>query len=320
MSCGTDIYCFADSGARVGSGHIFRTYPVLQALLQADVTGCMMTPVRRRKISEMQLSHTFPANAKVFSRAILEERPCAVVLDSYRQRKLLIASARQNPVLLFDDHYAPPPGASLIVNASPSATCGRYSNCPGALLGPKYASLHGAFAAARAHMRIRKKSGRIFVALGGNDTGGNLASVVRLLLKAVPVAELIVCGAPGSAIPANSRVVRREWLNQAEVAELMASSDLAVLAGGQMLVQAACLGLPAVAIPQSSHQALHAADWKNLGSVIVADTPADAAEAARRISLADRARMSVAGRKVVDGKGATRIARSLISLRHGIRK
>jgi len=280
----------------------------------------MMTPLGMRKLLELQLSHTSSASANVFSKAILGRSTCALVLDSYRQRELLIASARQNPVLLFDDHYAPPPGASLVVNASPSATRRRYPSCPGALLGPKYASLHSAFAAARTRMRIREKTGRILVALGGNDTVGNLAAVVALLLKAVPAAELIVCGAPGSAVRASPRVVRREWLNQAELAEVMASCDLAVLAGGQMLVQAACLGLPAVAIPQSSHQALHAADWKTFGSAIVADTLAAAAEAACRISLADRARMSAAGRKAVDGKGATRIARQLILLSHGMGK
>jgi len=265
----------------------------------------------------MHLEGTLPASAKAFAGAVSAVRAGSVVIDTYRQKRLLLAAAKGKPTLVFDDHYKPPMGSSIVVNASPSATRDRYKIPSKLLLGPGYASLHSAFSRSRRRFQVRAKIQRILVALGGNDTAGKLPAVVRAVRKLFPSAELSVCGAPAANIPDHPLIVRNAWLSQQDMANLMGSCDLGVLAGGQMLVQAACIGLPALALPQTPNQALHAASWETIGSVVVAQTPARLTSAAGTLSLAVRRRMSEAGRNVVDGKGAGRIAKQLLQLTDG---
>lgn len=317
MSWFTEIFCFADAGIRVGSGHIFRLYPVVEALARTKIPVEMITPVHRTKLVGMGLRNVRSGNAAVFAQVLGEKQRCTIIVDSYRQRKILSAQAGANPIVLFDDHYAPPQEVALVINAAPSATPESYRSDLCTLLGPKYASVHSAFCGARRQFQVREKICKIMVALGGNDTGSLLPALTCKLLGQFSTAELVVCGAPGADIPKHSRVVRREWVSQAEMGPLMASCDLAVFAGGQMLVQAACIGLPTIAMPQSSNQALHAAAWENLGSALVAETLADLSAAAKHLVFSSRRKMSEAGRATVDGKGAKRIARELILLGNG---
>lgn len=242
----------------------------------------------------------------------------AVLLDSYRQKDELIASVAGCPVAMFDDHYRVPTGISLVINASPAAKVDRYKHAPLTLLGPVYASLNAAFRNARGNFRVREKVGKVMVALGGNDTEGQLPFVTEALLENLDGAVLAVCGAPEAKIAENSRVIRQPWLGQETIAELMSDCDLAVLAGGQMLVQAACVGLPAIAWPQTQNQAAHARSWEEMGSTIVVDELAALPAAVANISAVEhRSQMSQSGQRVVDGLGAGRIADKLLELVHG---
>ncbi len=311
MSCGADILCFADAGARVGSGHIFRVYPVVEALVQKGIFAQMVTPLREEDLASMGLGNTLSGSSGDFLRLAGECRRRAILWDSYRDRGDLVLAARGSDGVVFDDRCDPPPEV-LVINASPSARSQDYPKNNRLLLGPEYSSLHPAFAAARENFCVRKGMGRIFVALGGNDTEGKLPEVVRRLLDVFPSAELVVCGAPDAIIPDDRRVVRREWLTQNQIAGVMASCDLGVLAGGQMLVQAACVGLPVLALPQTENQRRHAEAWRDLGTLIVARDPDDLGLLEQEFSLRNRQGMSEAGRKQVDGRGAERIAGRLL--------
>ena len=275
----------------------------------------MTTALRAGELRAMELEATIAGSASQFATKLANQPPGAVLLDSYRNRTKIINAASGSPVVLFDDHFNPPKSISVIINASPSATAHQYDGSQKILLGPKYASLHRAFRVARTRFHVRETIRTILVALGGNDTAGNLPFVASTLLQIFPNARLMVCGSPGAVVPEHPRILRKEWLNQPDMAGLMSSCDMAVLAGGQMLVQAACIGLPALALPQSSNQSLHAASWQDTGSVVMVEEVSGLqAAASLLLPKQRRSRMSVMGRSAVDGRGAARVANKLIHL------
>src|SRR5207249_4065990 len=124
--------------------------------------------------------------------------------------------------------------------------------CP-TLLGPAYALVRPAFAAARprAQMRRAKREPvrRALVSLGLTDVGGVTQRVVEALaphLGDVRLDVVLGAGAPSldalAALAGKDRRVRLH-LDTDEMASLTAAADVAVGAGGSSIWERACVGL-----------------------------------------------------------------------------
>ena len=309
------ILSFADAGRTVGFGHVFRVAPVVAAMNAMRFDAQMFSPMPPSEPDES--APMLKATSRQFTRIVAKQSPAVVLLDSYRDMDRLCGVVPAQSLAIFDDRCTPACSPRILINASPSATPARYRRhrASALLLGPRYSSLHASFRAARAAFRVRKDVRRILVALGGGDTEGNLPLVVASIRRAAPTATLVVCGAPGVKIAADEHIERMPWLTQSGIASEFARCDLAVLAGGQMLVQAACIGVPAISFPQTENQSKHAQAWQRIGSARVVRKLARLPAALRTLQGdAVRRAMSAAGRKTVDGLGAIRIARSIANV------
>ena len=94
------------------------------------------------------------------------------------------------------------------------------------------------------------------------------------------------------------------------------AADVAITTAGQTMLEAACAGTPAIALPVVANQVPGAKLLAGRGAVLTAD-PSAPAGLERRIGelLVDaqlRARLSAAAQRAVDGRGADRVAASLI--------
>jgi spore coat polysaccharide biosynthesis predicted glycosyltransferase SpsG len=311
------VVLFANAGAAVGMGHLFRSLAVGEALGRRSIRARLLVPREAAQATAGCSVEVEPVGAdpSVIAAAILERGPDRVVIDSYPHLRPLARALHDAgiPVAVFDDEYTVEPTARWVVNASPHADADRYRAITGAalLLGPRYASVAPVFREARRRFRVRERLGRVLVALGGTDAAGNLGALIDRLEAELPESvSLDVVG----AVPArtSTRVRWHGFMDQPDLADLMARSDAAVLGGGSMLMQSMTVGLPAVAWPQVARQRGHAAAWSEYGGIEVAE---EAGDAARRLSrLADsvvRRRMAGAGRSAIDGKGPDRIAAEL---------
>jgi UDP-2,4-diacetamido-2,4,6-trideoxy-beta-L-altropyranose hydrolase len=164
---------------------------------------------------------------------------------------------------------------------------------------------------------VKQDIRRIMVALGGEDARGNLPSLLASLLPLLrePV-DICVPGAHPVAIRLPDHVTLTwEWLKQDALARRMAEFDLAILAGGTMLWQAACVGVPTISWPQTQGQKGHATAWKRQGALIVIKSLNDLPAAWAWLQSPDsRQQLSRAGRGLIDGLGASRIAACLQSM------
>ncbi|MCX8060643.1 MAG: UDP-2,4-diacetamido-2,4,6-trideoxy-beta-L-altropyranose hydrolase [Aquificaceae bacterium] len=192
------------------------------------------------------------------------------------------------------------------------------------LLGPAYTPLRRGFWKVR-RRPLRKRLSRVLVTFGGDDSRNMTPTVIRLLRKEHPELELFVVVGKGFKNKEEIYSLRGEkvrlfeGLSDEGMRELMRLADLAVSAGGQTTYELARMGVPSLLVAVADNQVLNCKGWERVGFALCAGWWEDK-ELWKKLSegvekLKDhelRLKMSKAGRKLVDGKGALRVVRSLI--------
>jgi UDP-2,4-diacetamido-2,4,6-trideoxy-beta-L-altropyranose hydrolase len=194
------------------------------------------------------------------------------------------------------------------------------------LLGPRYALLRPAFAAARAALAARSgELRRVLVSCGGHDGVG----ATRKALNAIEQAALgtlevdVVTSRDNPDFDTIDEQCRAHdgWRlhESADMAALMAQADIAIGAGGTMNWERAALRLPCVLISIAENQEPIARDLAAEGVCVYLGraaqvSTAQLADALRGLAAAPSLVRALGERAgtLVDGRGAERVARHLV--------
>lgn len=317
---GPQIVLFADGGPSVGTGHIFRQYPIFCCLQAMGISAEMWVPLAQESLNNLGVRgvQSAPEEPQTIALILSSFAPSVVVLDTYRHLSEIteLLEFTNCKLAIFDDHFRVKRKVALIVNSSPAENAGDYDPdlATQFLIGPEYASISKSFLAARQSHRVSGDISNVLVALGGSDFGQNLPLLLGATMPLLQSSTRICVlgGHPISMdVPGNIKLTWG-WLDQDILAQRMPDFDLAILAGGTMLWQAACVGIPTLSWPQTPGQEAHAAAWQKKG-VVVAIKSLDAMPATleQLQSVTVRQELSIAGRTLIDGLGATRIASCL---------
>jgi len=217
--------------------------------------------------------------------------------------------------------------ADLVVDGHVSAQPTRKETVGGTitrLYGPRFAVLDPRIVVARAKRRVRRRlaTPRVLVALGG---GSHVVSLVAPLVldiaRRCPGARIsIAAGFSGGARPPLGAA---RWIDRPDgLVWDLARSDVAVVGGGVTLYEACAVGIPVVAVSVVPAQRAAIEAFATKGATIDAGAlpnplTVDRAGAAVATLLADRFvrhRISAAGKRLIDGRGAFRFAARLRSL------
>lgn len=327
----------ADCAPGVGLGHVLRTTAIAQELhrrgwqVSLASSGVPSGVGARLAASGIRLIELPPAEASGFGPAQELDFIASAVgapvtwiaLDHYALGASWLTEAKRTGAqrLVIDDLHDRPLPCELLVNPGPTAAEGHYrAFAPNAelLLGPRYVLLRREFRRAlpRAAKRRFGKIHRVLIAMGGTDPQGATALMARAVRRALPDAELdVVLGSFASPEPEPDALgAARIWRDLADLTPLMVDADLAVGAGGGMTWERCALGLPALVVavaPNQREQAEAVADsgaCEYLGD-ISSVSPARLWQGLARLAEPERReRMSAAGRTLVDGRGAIRVA------------
>jgi spore coat polysaccharide biosynthesis predicted glycosyltransferase SpsG len=270
--------------------------------------------------------------APAVARALRERSACAAVVDSYDVptagfRALLATGATIVAVDDLADRELP---VHVVVNGGVDAERLDYRGLAETryLLGTDYVLLRPEFGtdAGRVTGPVVE---RVLVAIGGGDPWRLLPRLVAWTRSALPAVEIAVLASPLSDAgglasdgnhPGPGRVVVHR--DPPDVRGLMLGADLALCAGGQTTYELAATGTPALAIQVAANQAGNLRGLAGAGALVCLGA-ADDAGLEDRVKAAlgalagdpiERARMSQAGRALVDGRGAERVADALVAL------
>jgi spore coat polysaccharide biosynthesis predicted glycosyltransferase SpsG len=316
------------AGPRVGFGHLVRGRSLARALgVQASVSIRGSSATERAAASAGWDVHHVEGEAALAAsgaHTLVVDDPCP------RHAARWIGWAKHLEILTATVHdlglgYV---ASDLGIDGSiepRSQMRGRY----GDLAGPAYAILDPAVPAMWAEHRARIP-GQVLIALGGGaHVYAYAARLCRAIVARSPEAQIRVAAgfAGGRTRPA---LDHGQWVAAPDgLAGELAAASVAVVAGGVTLYEACALGTPAIAVALTSAQHVTVRAFAARGAVVdghrlVAGTQTINAVAGE-VDLLLRAplvcdRLALAGRHLVDGRGAFRVADRLVALQRAIRE
>lgn len=331
----------ADGCTAIGSGHLRRCLALADQMRQWGyecLFVCRASAqsfnglVRDAGFGLIELPAPFDAasDADDMIGAVEDTGPfAALVVDHYRldaawERK---ARAIVPRIAVIDDLADRPHDCDLLLDVAPGDIA-RYdalvpANCR-KLLGPSYALLRPEFAQRRAEARQRSGAvSRILISFGGVDADDLTSRTIAAVRAALPHAA--IDAVLTSLSPHREALERRAGedarlslhIDATHMADLMASADLTIGAGGSTSWERACLGLPSIVVVIAENQRATAQALEDYGcAVALAAGPGFASELQQLVTWlsarpAFRRLMSSAGEAVVDGRGVARVATAI---------
>jgi UDP-2,4-diacetamido-2,4,6-trideoxy-beta-L-altropyranose hydrolase len=326
-----------DASPTIGAGHVSRCLAIAEAL--ADVGWRIAFAVGPDTTATMPVIasghfavHELAGDARDEVSALHKLCPGGadlLVLDHY---DLDVAFEREcrslaRRILVMDDSTGRQHDCDFLVDAAasdPGAYEGRVPIHARLLLGPAYAVIRRTFVGRRASS-LRRRDGRvptnILVSFGATDPQNATAATLAALDRFSD--HLAITVAMSSRAPHIDDVQSRirggsRLILDADMAELMTQSDLAVGAAGASAFERAALGLPSILLTLADNQLGISRFLTQVGAAIDCgrlDEKFSARLAELVTSLATdgpkRIRMAERASQLVDGQGAGRIVETL---------
>jgi UDP-2,4-diacetamido-2,4,6-trideoxy-beta-L-altropyranose hydrolase len=189
------------------------------------------------------------------------------------------------------------------------------------LVGPRHALLGPAYANAARH-RVREKVGSVGIFMGGVDHA-DYSRMALLACCELPDFEgevEVVTTSANPNLPALRSIVARSpkarlTLDLPDLAAFFCRHDVHVGAGGGATWERCCIGSPTIAIVAADNQRAVLEPLAGLGVLKTAEAQPAALKAALRALIDDlelRRRLSDEAQRLVDGRGARRVADYLV--------
>lgn len=200
------------------------------------------------------------------------------------------------------------------------------------LCGTKYALLKETFTqqSANTNSLERKSSAeslRLFIFLGGSDplnkTSEALKAIQTINNKTANIYVDVVVGAQNKHLKNIVKIAEKSkhniqiHQNVSNMAELMSRSDVAIGAAGTSSWERCCLGLPSLIFVYADNQSMISEQLLQANAVKIWATTEELSEQIQLLynDLSLSKEMSLAAKKVCDGKGTQRVVNALLELK-----
>jgi spore coat polysaccharide biosynthesis predicted glycosyltransferase SpsG/ribosomal protein S18 acetylase RimI-like enzyme len=229
--------------------------------------------------------------------------------------------------VVIDDLANRPLPCDLLINAGLGARSNQYTGLVSPpttlLLGPRYALLRSAVAAAhdatrdRPHGELRS----VLITFGGTDPWRLIGSAIQAVRLALPETRIDLVVANSDAVPnaiRDAAVRVHVGVGDEAMTRLMTDADLAIGAGGMTAFERCAVGLPSIAIRLAANQDEVVTELAAAGAAVDGGG-ADGLQAeglaaeVRRLAhdAALRSDLGTRGWHLIDGRGAIRVAHHL---------
>lgn len=236
-------------------------------------------------------------------------------------------------IAVIDDLADKQHDADLLLNQNAGASASAYDHLVptgcSLLLGPMNALLAPGFAQARllkGTTSVAQDGLHLVITMGGTDPRGATLSVIEALENDLP-APTRVTVVLGSSSPVLDEVMRKTASSNLDIrlavdvddmADLLATADIAIAAAGSTLWELCCLGVPTIAVKIAENQDHTARTLAALGAVALIDDPeiirANLPQMLEKLmDCTSRQRLAIRAGAVTDGLGSRRVAAIMTS-------
>jgi len=329
----------ADASVAIGTGHVMRCLALAQAWQDAGGTAVFavaeLPPATEQRlladglfVARIDVAAGSSADADATAALAQKHSASWLIVDGDRFSPEFVkrAKASSRRLLLIDDFARrDSSSADLILNPNMGAGEAPYRNAGSVaplLLGESYVMLRREFVAWRGQRSYPDKATNILVTLGGSDPENLTPRITRALTR-LPGYHVTAVTGPGNPnrleddLAPNLRVV----FNPENLCELMAGADIAVIAAGGTLWELLHMGCATLSYARNSVQSGIVESVAARGAVLNLGFMAGFQPSALNDAVEDlaqsearREQMSIAGRRLIDGKGARRVVEKLLQL------
>lgn len=332
---------------QVGMGHLYRMIALASLLKRKefDVFFIIRTNHIVQTILDLEELKFLEFSSSIDETRVIEETlrevqlPVLWIFDTFGTRKEWFAPLHRHrvPVLSFDDGGAGLEESNIVINSIvglwENALITR-KNSRRFFKGPNYIILTENILRHRKKREINaSKKIKLGVSLGGSDTYNNTVKVADGLKEANAVLDRVsfFLGPHFAAVKELDTCLKEFPLPyevKRGIPDLLAAfdnMDVVICGGGVTLFEVCCLGLPALAVANESHEVQTISYFKEKNACIpIGSTSSSQRELKESITSAlkgpERLNTTAAnGRKLVDGKGIYRIL-EIIEKKVGVRK
>ena len=309
----------ADGGGTIGMGHLHRCAALAEAL-EAAGAPCLFLTQTPDALAGLWSGRIAPADDAALADQ-LDALEAALLVGDWKSTPLdAVRSVRRNRPVVLIGGDADTSEADLVIRQG-------FIPCENedSLSGADYILLKPGFRDAPLR-QTRQAVSRLLISLGGgmHKESNAVVDAVAALPEARDWEIILTDKAALKRARQRHGEAGLRWTapnRTASLAKDMGIADLAILAGGTTLHEAAAAGLPVICLPVADNQRRRAAALDRLGLGILADPDAPGDIAAPLLALARdparRAAMAARGQALVDGRGATRCAAAIIALVRG---
>jgi UDP-2,4-diacetamido-2,4,6-trideoxy-beta-L-altropyranose hydrolase len=325
-AAGLRVIFRAAAGPTIGFGHLVRCRSLARALGVEPLISLRATAATRGRAAAGGWRLAAVRNDDDLRRldpdVLVVDDPSITAVRTWVRRACRVGV----PVATIHDLGIAAIDSDLMIDGSVQPARGVDGRC-GSLRGPLYTILDPRVRAARERL-TRPVPRRVLVALGGGRRSAIAARLARAIAARAGDVDIRVASGftGGRRLPA---LTSATWIDSRNgLAGELSSSSVAVLAGGVTLYEACALGVPSVAVALNSAQHVTIRALARRGATLDAGSVASGfgrkgtaatstvARVAREVERligdpAARRRMATAGRRLVDGRGAARVAARL---------
>ena len=313
---------YIKAGSSSGLGHLRRCTAIASRLKKRWKDICFLVD---GDSASLDLLREKGFNAFIYSRSALKLlKPQMTVIDQKgdTSQQIKVLRSRGSKICLIDNTTKARLISDVVIfpvshfNTHLSWKCFKGKK----YIGAKYFPLNDEFLRAKP---IKHKTFTILITMGGADPNrlsSKIAIALNSIKKKFKIMTVLGAVSKHQNIPRDNRftVIR----NSRNIARLMARSDIAITAFGTTLYELAYMGIPAIIVSNYRHETEDIKKFAQLGTSISSGFHKDIswgsfADTFERL-IDDKERLmrfSSRGRKLVDGKGAQRIASILKGLK-----
>lgn len=240
--------------------------------------------------------------------------PCRaprLVVDSYRERADDRGMFAATVTVAFDDLHRDL-AVDCVVDPSPGASACGHRAARHVLAGAAYTVIDP-IVTELTPRAVRGRASRVLVTCGGTDHAGVAAAIASEIAANTSDVTVLLPTGPwwDGPLPDSVETLQVET----GLAPDLSGVDVVVSGGGLTMCEALALGRPTVALIIAENQR-PGIEYLTSAGAIVPSTPEHAAHDAAALidDLERRQSLSIRGRELVDGRGADRVAESIMQL------
>jgi UDP-2,4-diacetamido-2,4,6-trideoxy-beta-L-altropyranose hydrolase len=324
-----------DVGDNIGSGHFFRCYSIAKNLKKVGLKVVFVVN-NEKSIKEHLGKVKIPyivlksknENDRIKKCEVLSEKIEVFLIDlPFKNEQYSKNLKNKCKTIIIDDIGNKKIRSQLLFNGHVVDKFQKYDineKITKYFFGPKYMILRNEFETIRRRKIVpRGKICKILLTFGGSDDS-NLSTKISSYFISRSYNVTIVLGPSYSNQKKLNKIIQKNKnfqliKNEKNMAKLFSKHDLVISSSGITAYELACLGIPCILIPSDKYQEKTAIALAKKGFGMNYGFWDDDLDRFEQIisSMTNqliRKKMYVAGRKLVDGKGTSRIIKQIIKL------